>query len=192
MKTKKNTISHTAYLDCLPQPILTTDNSGVILTCNRAAEKLFTTKSDKIVNKNIEEFLKAVESAEAMPDRIKKLDSNKTLYGQYILKTAGGNECKVSISISGVSNDQNELAGAVISIMDYANKELIFSQLEVINKTLSSLTGDYLANINKLTALCGELLGASCALYNRLNDGLLCSFGKWNTAPDHQYRRIEP
>jgi PAS domain S-box-containing protein len=58
-------------------------------------------------------------------------------------------------------------------------------QLEAINRTLSELGDDYFANINKITALCGELLGAASALYNRLDNGLLCSFGKWNTAPDH-------
>jgi PAS domain S-box-containing protein len=58
-------------------------------------------------------------------------------------------------------------------------------QLETVNQTLSQLDDDYFANINKITALCGELLGASSALYNRLDNGLLCSFGKWNTASDH-------
>ena len=40
-------------------------------------------------------------------------------------------------------------------------------------------------NINKLTKLCGELLGADCALYNRLNEGMLCSWGQWNTPQDY-------
>lgn len=38
-------------------------------------------------------------------------------------------------------------------------------------------------NINCLVALCGELLGADCALYNRLDQGSLCSVGQWNTPP---------
>ncbi len=38
-----------------------------------------------------------------------------------------------------------------------------------------------LENINRLTALCGELMGATSALYNRLNGGMLCSWGQWNT-----------
>ncbi|TLN07782.1 GHKL domain-containing protein, partial [bacterium] len=33
-------------------------------------------------------------------------------------------------------------------------------------------------------ALCGEQLGATCALYNRLDDGWLDSVGRWNTPPD--------
>jgi len=40
---------------------------------------------------------------------------------------------------------------------------------------------DPLENINRLTALCGEILEATCALYNRLDGGLLYSWGQWNT-----------
>ena len=39
-------------------------------------------------------------------------------------------------------------------------------------------------NINSLVKLCGEMLGATCALYNNLQDNLLCSIGKWNTPAD--------
>ena len=39
-------------------------------------------------------------------------------------------------------------------------------------------------NINRLVALCGELMGATCALYNRLDNDMLCSVGKWNTPLD--------
>ncbi|MBW8042524.1 MAG: PAS domain S-box protein [Planctomycetes bacterium] len=41
-------------------------------------------------------------------------------------------------------------------------------------------------NINSLTALCGELLGATRALYNRLESNLLCSVGQWNTPLDYK------
>jgi hypothetical protein len=39
-------------------------------------------------------------------------------------------------------------------------------------------------NINGLVALCGELMGASCALYSRLEGYQLCSLGRWRTPPD--------
>ncbi|MBI4810932.1 MAG: PAS domain S-box protein [Ignavibacteriales bacterium] len=42
-----------------------------------------------------------------------------------------------------------------------------------------------LENLNQLTALCGELLGGVCALYNRLDQGMLCSWGMWNTPPGY-------
>ncbi|MCX6165615.1 MAG: PAS domain S-box protein [Ignavibacteriae bacterium] len=40
-------------------------------------------------------------------------------------------------------------------------------------------------NINRLVKFCGEMLGATCALYNNLQKNLLCSLGQWNTPPDY-------
>lgn len=56
--------------------------------------------------------------------------------------------------------------------------------MEKLTDCLLALGVDSDANINRLTALCGELLGATCALYNRLQDGLLYSQGQWSTPPD--------
>ena len=49
---------------------------------------------------------------------------------------------------------------------------------------------DPLENINRLTATAGDLLGAACALYNRLDRGMLCSWGQWK-AP-RGYKSIDP
>ena len=54
-----------------------------------------------------------------------------------------------------------------------------------INECFLSFGADPLENINRLTALCGKLLGAACALYNRLDKGMLCSWGMWNAPPDY-------
>ena len=59
-------------------------------------------------------------------------------------------------------------------------------RLERINDCLLGLGTDYDSNMNRLTALCGELLGATCALYNRLQGGMLCSLGQWQTPPGFQ------
>jgi len=40
-------------------------------------------------------------------------------------------------------------------------------------------------NINRLVALCGELMNADCALYNRLQGNMLFSLGQWGTPPDY-------
>lgn len=44
---------------------------------------------------------------------------------------------------------------------------------------------DPLENINLLTALCGNILGGTCALYNRLCDGKLVSWAQWQTPEDY-------
>ncbi len=65
------------------------------------------------------------------------------------------------------SVQQGELAARPASILARINEELL------------SFGPDYLENTHRLTALCGEILGATCALYNCLEDGLLCSLSSW-------------
>lgn len=59
-------------------------------------------------------------------------------------------------------------------------------RLSKINDCFLSFGSESFDNINRLTALCGELLGAACAIYNRLEDGIIYSRGKWNTHQDYK------
>ena len=68
---------------------------------------------------------------------------------------------------------------------EIAERVGIEQRLTRINEVFLSFGADPLENINRLTALCGEILNATCALYNRLDDGLLCSWGQWNTPPGY-------
>ena len=56
----------------------------------------------------------------------------------------------------------------------------------LMNDCLLSFDADPLANINRLTALCGQLLHADWAIYTRLDHGLLRLWGTWQTPPDFQ------
>ncbi len=57
-------------------------------------------------------------------------------------------------------------------------------RLRKINDVLLQLGADRDINIDRLTTLCGELMGADCALYNRLRHHMLCALGQWRTPPD--------
>lgn len=71
-------------------------------------------------------------------------------------------------------------------LLELAERERTATRLQQVNDCFLSLQQDSRANINRLTELCGRLLGATCALYNRLGGGLLCSNGQWQTPPDYQ------
>ncbi len=57
--------------------------------------------------------------------------------------------------------------------------------LAKINECFLKFGSDAIANINSLTALCGTLLGATCALYRRLEQGKLCTVGQWQVPSDY-------
>ncbi|MBN1913228.1 MAG: PAS domain S-box protein, partial [Candidatus Omnitrophica bacterium] len=58
--------------------------------------------------------------------------------------------------------------------------------LKKVGKDFLNFTADAEKNINLLVSICGELLGANCALYNRLEGNMLCSIGQWNVPSDFQ------
>ncbi|MBN1384333.1 MAG: PAS domain S-box protein [Elusimicrobia bacterium] len=68
-----------------------------------------------------------------------------------------------------------------ITARKYAEERLVN-----INKCFVNFGTDPLDNINRLTALCGETLDASCAFYNRFDGEMLCSWGQWNTPSDYK------
>jgi PAS domain S-box-containing protein len=58
-------------------------------------------------------------------------------------------------------------------------------KLSRLHECFLSLDCDPDENINRLTALAGELLGGRWAVYNRLNQDLLWSLGQWQTPPSY-------
>ncbi len=79
--------------------------------------------------------------------------------------------------------------GSVINVLgiarDITERKRAEERLSRINECFLSFSTDPSENINRLTALCGEVMEATCALYNRIDGDVLCSVGKWNTPPDY-------
>jgi len=58
-------------------------------------------------------------------------------------------------------------------------------KLSRINECFLHFGTDATENINRLVTICGELLGATCALYNRLEKDMLYTKGQWNLPGDY-------
>lgn len=54
------------------------------------------------------------------------------------------------------------------------------NKLDKINRCFLSFGSDTSENISRLVSICGEIMHATCALYNRLDRELLCSAAGWN------------
>ena len=65
-------------------------------------------------------------------------------------------------------------------VRDISERKEAIHKLNRINDVFLNFGSDPLENINRLTALCGELLKADCALYNRVEAGMMTSCGQWN------------
>jgi PAS domain S-box-containing protein len=74
----------------------------------------------------------------------------------------------------------------VVAVRDITERKRAEERLMVLNRTLLNLGADFGKNVESITAACGELLGGACALYNRVDKGLLCSWGKWHTPSDYR------
>jgi len=61
------------------------------------------------------------------------------------------------------------------------DNNIIRNRIAKLNECFLNFGTNSDENINALVKLCGEMLGAECALYNNLQNDLLCSVGKWNT-----------
>lgn len=59
------------------------------------------------------------------------------------------------------------------------------NRIAKLNECFLNYGTDFDDNINKLVKLCGETLGATCALYNNLQKNLLCSLGQWKTPANY-------
>jgi PAS domain S-box-containing protein len=110
---------------------------------------------------------------------------------EWMITTKSGEKKQLSISTSIVKEKDGKVHVLAVmqDITERKNAEEALRQsekrIEKINECFLSFGTDTNENINRLTALCGELLAATCALYNRLDGDMLCSWGQWNTPVDY-------
>lgn len=73
-------------------------------------------------------------------------------------------------------------------IRDMTDRKHAEQRLTSVRDGFLSFGADPIENINALVELCGSLMGATSALYNRLDGELLSAIGHWNTPPDLKER----
>ena len=92
----------------------------------------------------------------------------------------------VSISASRYHDHEGNPAGMLVILSDITKRKRAEQSLAKLNDCFLRFGTDPVSNISRLVALAGELLGSCCALYNRLEDGVLKSLGRWNVPEEWQ------
>jgi PAS domain S-box-containing protein len=72
----------------------------------------------------------------------------------------------------------------LLTLRDIDKRKHSEERLAKLNECFLGFVADHGENIRRLTILCGEMMGAACALYNKLETGMLQTLAHWNVPPD--------
>jgi len=100
---------------------------------------------------------------------------------EYRLISKDGRLHWIQSHMVGVKDEKGAYLGYNCIDRDITERKRSEEESEEINKCLLGLGSDPIKNISLLTEKCGEILNAKCALYYRLNRGMLCTSGQWQT-----------
>lgn len=173
--------SYSAIFDAANDAIIVHDiESGRIIDVNRKACEMFLYRKEEILNLDMWAMI-----AEEDPNRLKEIrgmvrraqEGEPQLF-ELLAKDKVGRHFWVEINLKrAVINGRYRLLAIKRDITERRQNEERFAK---INEVFLNFVPDSVENIRRLTALCGELLKADCALYNRLDGDMLYSCGQWN------------
>ena len=110
--------------------------------------------------------------------------SGDPFFLEYRIRAKDGRTVWVRNSATYLRDQAGALASVHGVMLDITERKQAEQRLKRLNDCLLGFGPDTAANINAVVALCGDVLGAACALYNRLDSGLLCALGHWQAPPD--------
>ncbi|MDH5719093.1 MAG: PAS domain S-box protein [Spirochaetia bacterium] len=156
---------------------------------NEAAVKHFGAPREEILTWRIPDWDPNF-TYEKLPEHVKEIKSIKNLTIESLHRKKSGEIVPVEISINYILYHGRICHFGYfrnISQRKQSEEDLKTAQTQLteINNAFLTFTHNHEDNMNKITALAGNLLGGVCALYNRISDGMLCSLGTWNAPPDY-------
>ncbi|RPH90105.1 MAG: PAS domain S-box protein, partial [Calditrichaeota bacterium] len=160
---------------------------GSIHYWNAASERLYGYSAEEAVGKNLVELIIPQE----MRDVVRGMISAGAETGimppaaELMLQHKNGDSVPVYSSHVVVFLPEKPPEFYCIDV-DLKTQWLREQRLGRITSLLLNLEQDAQKNFQRILDLCGELLGADCALYNRLDGDLLCLISGWNAPSDIQ------
>jgi PAS domain S-box-containing protein len=176
-------------LENSPNPIFAVAQDGAILSWNRACTQVFGYGLE-MLGQNYRQLFDAAERQAAVHDMVGLVFQNQALNNVEITYRCHDGTLRFTVSrLYPLLDSAGQVQACVLANTDITERKRSEQHMAEIYRCFLNFGPDPLANIDRLTALCGELLGATCALYNRLDDGLLCAWGLWQAPPD--YKRVD-
>ncbi len=179
-EAEKNLLS--TAISYAAEAIEITDTEARFIYVNPAFETITGYKPSEVIGKTSASVLRSGKHDQAMYQEIANTLSNGEVWsGSYIGRRKDGTSYHQDVTIAPVFNLAGLITHHVAVKRDITERKKAEERLEKINQCFLSFKTDPRVNINRLTALCGELLAANCALYSRLDRETLYAVGQWQT-----------
>jgi PAS domain S-box-containing protein len=172
--------------DSAADAVISIDINGKMTFVNKSVERIFGYSVNELVGQPItilvpSKFLKKhLKGMERLYSSKSGIDKTRVLMGL----RKDGRQFPAELSFSAWKMKEDTYFTVIVR--DISEREKAQERMEKLNRCFLNFKVDPSENINSIVALCGELLGATCALYNRLDEGMLCSVGQWNTPSDYK------
>lgn len=174
-----------SLLDSIPDIIFFKDTEGVYLGCNPPfAAFAGKSKSEIIGQTDYDLFGKEIADVFRQYD-LEMLNQKLPRHNEEWITYPDGRKMLIDTLKTPYWAGDGSLIGILGISRDITERKAAEERMSKLNSCMLGFGGDMKSNINSLVALCGETLGGVCALYNKLESGMLCSLGKWQTPDDY-------
>jgi len=172
-------------VEAAPEAIYTiSSENGTISYLNYAFEKITGWQRSEWIGKSFMSIIHPDDLPLAV-EKFQKTLSGKTI-SSYELRVRSKSGTYLTGEFTSRPQVENrKIVGEIGIVRDITARKKTDERMEKLNKLFLSFKTDPNENIDRIVALCGELLEATSGLYNRLDKGMLCSVGRWNTPPGY-------
>ncbi|MBK1647304.1 sensor histidine kinase [Rhabdochromatium marinum] len=183
----------TAITSSMRDAIIMMDDDAKIVYWNPAATTLFGYTEAQAMGEDLHQLLVGLDAALTYHNKNPQAYpfNHSPVLGQLVEVNArhkDGSQVPLELSLSFAHLDETQHVVGVLR--DISARKRSQERLVKLNDCLAHLGSDYRENIDRITSVCGEILNADVALYNRLDDNQLVALGRWNAPPDFPVRDI--
>lgn len=176
-------------VESMQEGLIMQDHCGVVTYVNDSFLRIFPViKKKDLIGKTVYELSKLHVSISNMLITQSQRHDNAQRKIQEVVLEGNGPVTHIHVSSVPIFDQFKKYKGGFAIIVDISQQKRNEQRLQKINDCLLMLGQDSSKNIQYLTRLFGEVMGATCALYNHLEENMLFSYGQWQTPEDYVER----
>ena len=178
---RKSEESYRTLYESSRDGIATANLEGTITGCNRAYADMMGYTREEIKKIRYQDITPSRWHAlnEKILQEVMERGYSDVFEKEYVRKD--GTVFPVALRAWRIDDENGNPVGVGSIVRDITERKRAQERIAKLNNCFLNFGPNPDENIKALTVITGELLGARCSLYNRLEGDMLCSLGQWNT-----------